>query len=221
MTTLLCAALLQPGIVPFVPELRKYEAGDRWVYTLQAETIGLHTYAVDLTLEKDEEGSRVFQARQTQPAGGNATAKSYDMFVLFIQDKASRDATFLARSGKDIRYVPNLLEDRIAPGLQAEDSTLIFPGTWDTSPKPGSSTSFLTTPGRTQQFPYKYVGREVVDTGFAAVECAVFETKQPNGDYMKFWFNPTIGNFVKSQVTLAKRKLTTIGYLKETNVLPR
>jgi len=212
---------MQPGIVPFVPTLRKYGNGDRWVYTLQAETIGLHTYAVDLVHVRDTEQGRVFQARQTQPVGGNAPAKSYDVFVLFLQETSSGSAQFLLRAGKDLRYVPKRLSDDIAPGIQADDHALIFPGNWDESPKPGSSTNFLTTPAARQQFPYKYLGREIVDTGFAAVDCAVFETKQVNGDYMKFWFNPTIGNFVKSQVTIAKRKLTTIGYLKETNVLAK
>ena len=221
MTTLILAAVLQPGVIAYEPNLRRYTDGDRWVYTLQGNQLPLHTYAVDLVFHKELSDQNIFEARQTAPRGGNAADKNYNSFVLFTQMKQSGNAHFLDIAGDNKRLVQNRFKDTIAQGASAKLGALIHPGRWDDKPKPASSTSFATTPGESPPAPFLYIGKENVETDFATIECAVFEVKLPNGDYMRYWFNPRIGNYVRSETYLAKHKQTTIAYLKETNILSK
>ena len=220
MTLLICA-LAHTAVIAYDPNLRRYQDGDMWVYTLQGNQLPLHTYSVDLVFHKELPDQNIFEARQTAPKGGNAADKNYNSFVLFTQMKQSGNAHFLDIAGDNKRLVQNRFKDTIAQAASAELGALIHPGRWDDKPKPASSTSFATTPGEHAPAPFLYIGKENVETDFATIECAVFEVKLPNGDYMRYWFNPRIGNYVRSETYLAKHKQTTIAYLKETNILSK
>ena len=217
MITLLAMAGMQPGMIAYDPNLRRYKDGDRWVYTLQGAGLALHTYTVDLVFAKEFANRVVFQARQTAPRGGNASLKEYELFVLFAQMKDTGDARFIDSKEKDLMPRRGLRGDEVAGVVSAQPGALIHFGKWDASPKPASATSFLTSTHLSP--PYEYKGKEIVDTGFASIECAVFETNLSSKDRMRFWFNPKIGNYIRAETYLAEPKQTIICYLKETNVL--
>jgi hypothetical protein len=219
MTTLLLAAVLQPGIVPFEPNLRRYANGDRWVYTIQIGGIPLHTMAVDLVFVKELGDRNVFEARTTAPRGGSVPDKDYSQFVLFAQYKLSGDAKFLDIKGTSAYGTLRGFKDATPSEISGEPGAVIHPGRWDNSPKPASSVAFITELHRKQYLPYVYIGKETVDTGFASIECAVYEAKAPDGGTMKYWFNPRIGNYIKAITSTAG--VTTIAYLKETNILSK
>jgi hypothetical protein len=202
-------ALAAPATIAYEPNLRRYQDGDRWTYTLQTEQMPLHTMVVDLKFLKAHDKMRFFEARQTDPTGGNKPAPDSKHFVLVGQEDATGDARLFGFSRVKGKFDVSAVSPR--------RTTLIFPGKWDEQPKPASSVGFLTQRGFEET--YKYMRRETVDTGFATIECAVFEAKFSETERMKFWFNPRVGNMVKSEVKIANPKQTMVAFLRETNVL--
>jgi hypothetical protein len=216
ITTLIVAAALQPGVIPYEPNLRRYANGDRWVYSFQMGDMPLHTMSIDLVFVKELEDRNVFEARTTHPKGGSVPDKNYGQFVLFTQYKMSGNAHLLDTKVAEALGRQRGFKNATHEEVSVEPKTMIHPGRWDEKPKPASSIAFVTDRRKTYT-PYNYVGTETVDTGFESIECAVFEAKLPNGDWMKYWFNPRIGNYVKAITSSAGNVMTT--YLKETSIL--
>jgi hypothetical protein len=175
--------------------------------------------AVDLIFVRELDDRNVFEARTTAPKGGSVPEKDYSQFVLFAQYKMSGDAKFLDIKGTSAYGTMRGFKDASLSAISADPGPVIHPGRWDNSSKPASSVAFVTELFKSQKQPYHYVGKETVDTGFASVECAVYEAKMPNGDAMKYWFNPRIGSYIKAITTTSG--VTTIAYLKETNILSK
>ena len=131
----------------------------------------------------------------------------------------SGDVKFLDIKGTSAYGTMRGFKDASPSEISGEPGAVIHPGRWDNSPKPASSVAFVTELRRKQYLPYVYIGKETVDTGFASIECAVYEAKSPDGGTMKYWFNPRIGNSIKAITTTGG--VTTIAYLKETNILSK
>ena len=205
MITLACALLLQPAVVAYDPNLRRYQDGDRWVYSLQTSEMPLHTMAVDLKFLKETAGRRFFEARQCDPTGGNKPLQTSSHYVLFGQG-ANGDIRMVGFSAVGGKFDVEKAAKR--------DGSLIFNGVWDEKPKPSASVGFLAQRGAPEV--YKYVRKENVDTGFASIECAVFQFESS-----KIWINPKVGNFVRAEFEMQEPKQTMIVFLKETNVLKR
>jgi hypothetical protein len=218
ITTLAFAVLAQPGVIPYEPNLRRYSTGDRWVYTLQMGNMPLHTMAIDLIFVNELDDRNVFEARTTAPKGGSIPDKSFGQFVLFAQGKKSGDVALLDLKTTSVLGVQRGFKDVSSETINGEPGATIHPGRWDDKPKPASSIAFFTDT-RPKYTPYNYAGKETIDTGFASIECAVFEAKFPNGDWMKYWFNPRIGNYVKASTSTAGNVM--ICFLKETSILSK
>ena|SRR5687768_7753911 len=219
MLTLVAAALLQPAIIAYEPNLRRYTNGDRWVYSIQTGDVPLHTLAVDLVFIKELPDRNVFEARTTVPMGGSVPDKNFGTFVLFTQYKLSGDANVLQIKRMDALGIQRGFKTATSETISAEPRAIIHPGRWDDRPKQASSVSFITDESRRSANPYTYVGKETIDTGFASIECAVFEAEMPKGDWMKYWFNPRIGNYVKAMTSTDGRVMTSL--LKETTILSK
>ncbi|MEO7454144.1 MAG: hypothetical protein ABIV13_05210 [Fimbriimonadales bacterium] len=218
ITTLAIALLANPAVIPYEPNLRRYSTGDRWVYTLQTGNMPLHTMATDLIFVKELTDRNVFEARTTAPEGGSVPDKDFGQFVLFAQYKKSGDVGLLVIKNTSALGVQRGFKDASPETITGNPGATIHPGRWDDKPKPASSVAFFVDT-REKHTPYNYVGRETVDTGFASIECAVFEAKFRNGDWMKYWFNPRIGNYVKASTSTAGNVMICL--LKETSILSK
>jgi hypothetical protein len=193
-STLLTLIMLPPSEVAYVSKLRQYQDGDQWEYSSAAAKDGRQTEKPSsLTVKIAEVSPGKFESTQLMRV---------PMTTMFSQDSKTGNVTITGYGWNNLKPKSASMDGKVK-SFACYMSKGVFP-------------AYTTKDVR-------YAGKELLDLGFAKVECAKYKYTEPDespfkGDVTTIWFNPTIGVNVKEMWERASGIIYT-DTLTSTNVL--